>query len=133
MKQCLTFVVICIRLISELNTFSHVCTICISSFVNCQFLPLSLILFGCMKKWVTQGIRKTEGRDGLRGHQDSDSAFSPLCTCGLDETGLVAGPFVYKHLVTSGPSAHRHRCKFHNGEEQVYVSWGIGPMCGPKV
>lgn len=119
MKQCLTFFVICIRLINELNIFSHVCTFWISSFVNYQFC---LCLYYSV--WMYEEMGHPEYKENWRQRWMLRTpgpwlCFFSLCTCGLSETGLVAGPFVYKHLLTGGPSAHRHRCKFHNSEEQV--------------
>lgn len=92
--------------------------VCISSIMNCQFMPFSHYSVGYMEKWVFQDIRKLKEEMTFKDIRTLTLPFSTLCTCGLDEMGLVAGgPDINKHLLKRRPSAHRHMCKFHSSDE----------------
>lgn len=63
-------------------------------------MPLLRYSVGAYEEMCLPGPKETEGRGGIQGHQDTDCAFFPLCTCGLEERGWVAvGRDMYKHLL----------------------------------
>lgn len=112
-------VVIYIHLVSRLTAFSHRCMRGLYFFFCALPIPA---LWASLSYWGTwgngsSGHKDMDGRDGVQGHQDTDPDFSPLFTCGLDETGWVeGGPDVCKHLLKGRRSACRHMCELRSSD-----------------